>query len=266
MMKANPKYLASLKALNPVDKARLLFGNWNARPQGANYFERSWVKEISGKDVPINTVKCRAYDLASTERTQVNKFPDPTACIRVEKDTLGNIYIKGDYHDSFYDDVLEVYGQFCKRSGDRDIHIIKQAEWDGVEVPIILPVDPGAAGRTAYESMAKSFAEAGFLTHPDPTPNNKSKLTRFQPFATAAENGYVYFVTDSFDKKTLDFIYKQLESFDGERSTSTKKDEFPDNIATGFNYLMKAKNLNYNYSLAVDSKTKYASHKRRVKR
>lgn len=89
--------------------------------------------------------------------------------------------------------------------------------------------------------MAKTFSQEGFITKSDPTPSNKSKLTRFQPFATATENGYVYVVVDTFDKKTLEHIYKQLESFNGERSTNTRKDEFPDLYASGFNYLMKAR-------------------------
>lgn len=241
MDEINPSYRAWLEGLNPTDKARLLHGCWYARPQGSNYWSRQWVKEITSNQVPPNTVKCRAYDLAATERSQVNKFPDPTACARMEKDRLNNIYIMGNYIDTFYDDVLEVYGQFCKRSGDRDNQILKQAEWDGDDVTIVLPVDPGSAGKTAYESMAKSFSQEGFLVKPDPTPNNKSKLTRFQPFATGTENGYVYFVVDTFDKKTLEHIYKQLESFNGERSTNTKKDEFPDLLASGWNYLMKAR-------------------------
>lgn len=241
MMKANPKYLASLKALNPVDRARLLDGNWDARPVGANYWQRDWITEITSDKVPSNTIACRAYDLAATERSQVNKSPDPTACARLEKDKFNNIYIKGDYIDEFYDDVLEVHGQFCKRSGDRDNHMLKQAEWDGTEVPIICPVDPGASGKSTFESMAKNFAQEGFMVKPDPTPTNKSKLIRFQPFATASENGYVYVVVDTFDKKTLEHIYKQLEAFNGERSTSTRHDEFPDLLATGFNYLMKSR-------------------------
>ena len=34
---------------------------------------------------------------------------------------------------------------------------------------------------------------------------------------------------------------RRFEAFDGERSTTHRKDEFPDVCATGFNYLMKAK-------------------------
>lgn len=262
MDEVNPTYRAWLEGLNPTDKARLLHGCWYARSQGANYWERGWVKEITLKDVPENTVAVRAYDLASTERSQVNKFPDPTACCRLEKDRACNIYLKGDYVDSFYDDVLEVYGQFCKRSGDRDNHILKQAEWDGENVTIVLPVDPGSAGRTAYEAMAKNFGQEGFIVKPDPTPTNKSKLTRFQPFATATENGYVYVVKDTFDKKTLEHIYKQLESFNGERSTNTRKDEFPDLLASGFNYLMKAKVIKPFTLPNISSQTPLANYKR----
>ncbi|MCP4987670.1 MAG: hypothetical protein GY928_16905 [Colwellia sp.] len=215
--------------------------NWDARPKGANYWEREWVKEILEKDAPQGMIACRSYDLASTERSQVNKFPDPTACMKLYKDKKGYIYLAGDYHKDFYDDVHEIHGQFCKRSGDRDNHIVYQAEVDGEDCTIVLPVDPGAAGRTAYESMALNFAQEGYKVKPDPTPTNKSKLTRFTPFATACENKLVYVLVDTFERKTLDFIYKQLEAFDGERSSTHRKDEFPDLCATGFNWLMKAK-------------------------
>ena len=241
MMKANPKYLASLKALNPVDRARLLDGNWDARPKGASYWEREWMKPIKWKDVPDNTVSCRAYDLAATERSQSNKSPDPSAALRMDKCKNGYYYLIGDHHKDFYDDVYEVYGQFCKRSGDRDNHIVKQAVHDGEDVTIVLPVDPGAAGKTAYEGMAANFSQEGFRVKADPSPNNKSKLSRFQNFATNCENGLVYIVEDTFDTKTLNFIYKQLEAFNGERSTSTRHDEFPDVCATATNFLMKAK-------------------------
>ena len=121
----------------------LKISNWDARPKGANYFEREWVKPISLKDLPKDTVACRAYDLAATERSQANKFPDPTGCLRMEKCRNNYIYLRGSYHEDFYDDLYEIYGQFCKRSGDRDSHIIKQARMDGEDVTIVLPVDPG---------------------------------------------------------------------------------------------------------------------------
>lgn len=193
--------------------------------------------------MPSNAMACRAYDLAATERSQANKDPDPTACAKMYKDREGYYYIAGEYHGKFYDSMYDVYGQFCKRSGDRDNHILMQAGLDGADCPIVLPVDPGAAGKTAYESMAKTFTQHGYMVKKDPMPQNKTKLTRFQPFATACENGLVFILEDTFDKKTLDFICKQLEAFDGERSTKAKHDEFPDLLATAFNYLSKGKDI-----------------------
>lgn len=241
MDEVNPTYRAWLEGLNPVDKARLLRGNWEARPQGANYWQREWMKPISLKDVPDNLVSVRAWDLASTERSQANKWPDPSACIKMSKDRQGYFYMQGDYHKDVYDDVLEVYGQFCKRSGDRDNHIIKQAVHDGEDCTIVLPVDPGSAGKGLYEQQTANFSTEGFKVRPDPAPNNKSKLTRFQTFATNCENGLVCIVEDTFDKKTLEFIYKQLEAFNGERSTSHRKDEFPDVCSSATHALAKVK-------------------------
>ena len=104
--------------------------NWDARPKGANYWERDWLHKITTKEAPSNIDWCRAYDLASTERSQANKHPDPTACCMVGKADK-YYYMAGRYHEDFYDDLYEVYGQFCKRSGDRDNHILKQAYQDG---------------------------------------------------------------------------------------------------------------------------------------
>lgn len=244
MMEVNPSYLAFLEGLNEVDKAQLLYGNWNARLKGANYWERAWVKPIQSHEMPLDVTCCRAYDLAATERSQANKYPDPTACGKLYRDRQGYYYMAGEYHQDFYDDVYGVYGQFCKRAGDRDNHILKQAYVDGEDCPIILPVDVGAAGKSNYASMAANFTQYGFIVKQDPMPINKSKLTRFLPFATACENGLVYILVDTFDKKTLEFIYKQLEAFDGERSTSERKDEFPDLFGSAFNFLSRTKTLN----------------------
>lgn len=264
MIEMNPSYLAFLEGLNEIDKAQLLHGNWDATPKGANYWLREWLIPITLKDLPRDTVACRSYDLAATERSQANKFPDPTAGIRMEKDKHNRVYVRGSYHEDFYDDHYEIYGQFCKRSGDRDNHIIKQAYHDGDHVTIVLPLDPAAAGKTAYESMALKFMGEGFKVKPDPVPNNKSKLVKFQPFASACENKLVYIVEDTFDKKTLEFIYKQLESFDGERSSNNKKDEFADILAQGFNFLMKAR-VHKPFTLpSVSAPTLLANHRRHM--
>lgn len=237
----NPSYVAFLEGLNPVDKAQLLHGCWYARPKGANYFERDWLKN---KDrIPFQASACRAYDLAATERSQVNKTPDATASIKMYKDREGYFYIVGDYHKDFKDEVLDVEGRMLKRVGDRDNVMLLQAKHDGDDVPIVLPVDPAAAGKQVYNEMAKKFGSHGYRVKKDPVAGNKAKLTRFLPFADAAENGLVFIVKPTFDSTTYDFIMKELESFNGERSTTNRKDDFVDCIATAYNYLCTERSL-----------------------
>ena len=268
MDEINPTYRAWLEGLNPTDKAQLLYGNWDARPKGASFWEREWVECNVVERVPYGSIKIRPYDLAATERSQAVKFPDPTACIGMAKSKLGDYFIYGDYEKNTYDDHFEVYGQYCKRSGARDTQIIKQAEYDGEETTIVLPQDPAASGKAVFEAMSKMIMEAGFKVKKDPMPITKSKLTKFEPFASACELGHVYIVKSSFDKKTLEFIYKQLEQFNGERSTATRKDEFPDLLASGFNFLRKAK-VRGKFTMSSQgssqpTSTKLSQHKKRI--
>ena len=72
-------------------------------------------------------------------------------------------------------------------------------------------------------------------------PNNKSKLKKFEPFSSACENGQVFIVESTFEKDALLQLYKELEEFDGERSSSSKKDDLADAAASIYNYIVKAK-------------------------
>lgn len=258
MMEINPSYLAFLEGLNDVDKAQLLYGCWDARPKGANYFEREWLTVVDKiPDAPA----VRAYDFGASERSQVNKNPDPTVSILLYKDKEGYYTIAGNYHQSFYDDVLDIQGHICKRVGERDTIMLQQAHYDGADVPICCPQDPAAAGKAVWESQAKFFSENGFMFKKDPCPINKNKLTKFLPFATAAENGLVRIAKSSFSPKTYEFILKQLESFDGERSTTTKADDFADSLGTAFNYISRQRIIKAFTVPQIDSPTRLSQFK-----
>jgi len=128
MLISNPEYLANLEGLNAVDKARLLHGNWDARPEGANYFKREFLKEVDS--IPLGSTKVRAYDKAGTERSTANKTPDFTAGMGVARDSEGFYYLFGDYHEDFFDNgewSTGTDGRFCKKAGERDTIIHKQA-------------------------------------------------------------------------------------------------------------------------------------------
>lgn len=240
----NPEYVAFLEGLNEVDKAQLLHGCWDARAKGSNYFQRDWVLGKNGKHntLPASASHpARGYDLAAQERSQVNKYPDFTTGVKVYKYD-GIYYIVGDYYNGFYDEETNCHGRLCCRVGERNLKIAQQAERDGKDCTLVFPVDPGAAGKQVYTDMASKFGGLGYRVKKDVIPTNKDKLTKFIPFADAAENGLVKIVEDSFDPVTLEIYLKELESFDNTRSSTTRKDDFVDATATAFNYLSQGMN------------------------
>ena len=240
-MQQNPGYVSFLEGLPDVEKARLLYGNWFARPEGANYFKRENLQKA--ESIPFNAVCCRAWDKSSAVPTDVEKFPDYTACIKMYKTNDGDFYITGESHHDNHDDYeTEVYLKFRAKPGKRDNIIRKQAEYDGHECIIVLPQDPGAAGQTEFIESAKKLSIDGFIVKKDPVAPTKSKLQKFMPIASAIENGFVHIVEGSFpNKKTLEAFYKELEAFDGERSTRKRKDDWVDTVSSAYNYLSQSR-------------------------
>jgi phage terminase large subunit-like protein len=251
LIQNNPKYLAELNALPRVERARLLEGNWYAVPESEGYCKREWFLKASA--LPNQVKMARAWDKAATEPSEVNRYPDFTASVGMAKDRDGFYYLFGNYCPENKDKVdPEIKGRFRRRAGERDKIILKQAQYDGEETTVVLPEDAGAAGKMEFTESSKSLIEAGFLVKRDPTPTNRSKLTRFLPFAAACENGLVYIVENTFEKKVLDYLYKELEAFSGEPSTSARKDDVCDCTASAFNFLAKQKVLP-SFSLNVNN-------------
>ena len=239
MMETNPDYLAFLEGLDPVNKAQLLHGNWNVKAQGNNYFKRENLVKVT--ELPAKLTLARGWDLASQEVTAQNKTYDFSCGIKLGKCPQGYYYLLGDYIKENYDELLDEYGRFRKRVGERDRIITQQAYHDGPDCVVVLPVDPGAAGKTAFECMAKRFIDDGVRVQKDPTPTNKNKLTRFAPFADAVEAGLVRVYTPSFDTKSFNSLCEELEKFDGARSSAGRRDDRVDAVATAFNYLSQAR-------------------------
>lgn len=239
LIKANPSYLSKLKGQSEVNRRRLLDGNWYARPEGANYFKREWLIEIEEDEIPKNCIEARAWDKAGTEPNDNNRHPDYTAgSPKFHKDRSNLYYLTWDFIMSLQDEGTDVTGRFRKIHGPRDRLMLEQAEQDGRDCRVILPKDPAQAGKIEYFYSAEKFIANKFLVFEDPTPTNKSKLVRAQPFFNACENGFVHIVKSSFpNEKTYNLFMSELEAFDGEPSTTQKKDDWVDATASAFNYL-----------------------------
>jgi len=245
LIELNPRYVSELQNLPDHERDRQLWGNWYARPTGANYFQRNWLIEVD--TFPSEAKCCRAWDKAATQPNENNRWPDYTAASPKFYMKDGYYYIVWDTEASIVDpqdNDKDVRGRFRLRSGDRDLKILRQSHHDGLECHVVFPVDVGAAGKIEFEHSAKQLTREGFVVKKDPMPTNKSKIVRFQPFASACQNGLVRIVRSSFpNDATYEAYMKEMEAFDGEPSTVSRKDDWPDATASAFNYISRMKQI-----------------------
>lgn len=210
LMELEPEYRDSLDSMPEVKRRQLLEGCWFVNNNHAMYFKREWLHKASS--IPPDARCVRAWDKASEEVNPNLRHPDYTASVKMYKDKRGNYFIASG-------------NRFRLQSGPRDMKILQTAEGDGRDCHLVFPIDPGAAGKDSFRQTTKTFLEEGFVVKRDPYPATKSKVQKFEPFATAANNGQVYIVEEGWDPDDLKAYYDELESFNGERSTATRKDD-----------------------------------------
>jgi predicted phage terminase large subunit-like protein len=258
LIRANPKYLSALKSQTKINRARLLDGAWRVRAEGSSLFDRKWLHKVDA--IPRGCKECRAWDKASQEPSDVNRYPDYTAgSPKIAKDNDGNYYLYWGFVDEATDKNSGIIGKFRKRPGERDNLILKQSQQDGSDCTVVFAIDPGQSGKVEFRESSKKLIEKGFTVRSDPMPNTKSKTKRFEPFSSACQNGLVSIVESSFpNKATLDAFYKEMESFCEERSTAHRKDDWPDATASGFNWLAQERVIKIVPRNQTHSKT-YAS-------
>lgn len=203
LIKANPGYLANLQGLKRVKKERDLYGNWDIREEASGFFKAEWLGEpVNPYDLDIVS-RCRAWDIAGSLPSEALPNPDWTAGVLIGK-TKSGLYI------------IEDVVRFRARFGEVMQKIIETAKSDPDGTQIILPQEPGQAGKAAGQMMIKELVEEGFYARM--RPSNKSKVIRFQPFAAASEAGLVRYVHGVWN----DIYFSELEAFDGGRD---KKDD-----------------------------------------
>jgi predicted phage terminase large subunit-like protein len=198
LLEADPAYISRLKAKPRVEMERLLLGSWYAREEKSGYFKREWLTPVNLYDQDIVSY-CRAWDIAGTLPTDAFPNPDWTAGVLIAKTRHGRYIIV---------DAV----RFRARYGEVVKQIINTARGDPEETRIILPQEPGQAGKAAGMAMISTLLGEGFPSRM--RPSNKSKVIRFQPFASAAEAGLVDYVEGSW----TDDYFTELELFDGSRN------------------------------------------------
>jgi len=224
LLESNPTYAEDLSANDPANAAMLLSGNWKYQPAANGFFERSTIQVADS--VPLGSTYFRAWDKAASKPAKeggdsTQKDPDYTCSIMFAKDKDGFLYVLGNYRTD--QDGKQVC-RFREKPGPRDKFIEKQAYFDGSDVYIVLPRDPGQGGLKEFQDSAKQLQSLGFIVKEDKSVPNQSKSKRFEPFASACYTGGVFWVKNSFDPSVWDYMLLELENFDGKKNNGYHDD------------------------------------------
>lgn len=252
----NPKYVAELVALPPYKRDTQLYGNWLAKATKNKMFKRSYLRGLGehpeyGREevtLPHRRSTCRAWDLAYSEPSQTYKHPDFTASVKIHKCAKGYYYLDGGWHPEVYDNPKEgkesvCLGRFRKNVGTRDEFMLKQAKYDEKKCLVVLP-KASAAGKAEFEQLKVMFVNEGFKVAGASTGNTSgAKALRFSPFCSAAEQGLVFILKDTFKSEhTLELYLSELENFEEGFKSGTKfKDDWVDATADAFTALQNKK-------------------------
>lgn len=214
LLESDPNYVSNLLNLPRIEKERLYFGSWFAREETSGYFKRSWLDGRMIDNVDHSQVKrwVRCFDIAYSVPSESNPHPDYTASVLMAK--MQN------------DDFVIVHAERVRmRAGEVEDHVIdvilKDKEYYKGNYQAYLPQDP-SAGQMARVYWAKLGLSRGVALRFHRVTSQNGKIGSFQPFSASAENGLVKAVKDP---EWNDFYFSELESFDGKRSTNTKKDD-----------------------------------------
>jgi predicted phage terminase large subunit-like protein len=174
-------------------------------------WKREWTTLVSHPN-GRTTKRIRSWDLAFTRPSEQNTNPDWTRGVLISKDKTG-VYTVEDMV-GIRDRVHEV-----------EKLIFETAIRDGQDVTISIPQDPNAAAGAYARDLQRKLADMGFtvkLVRPV-----KSKLTRFAPFASVTQAGFVNVVEGDWNKG----FFEELENFDGD---GKKKDDQVDVCSDAF--------------------------------
>lgn len=194
LLKANPGYLANLKAQSIVERERLMYGNWKIKAAKGLFFPRASIPELLDS-IPNDVVKwVRAWDLAATD-TDEGGDPAYTASVLLGKRKDGS-YVLADATNN-------------RLKAEKVRNLVKQcAVTDKAKykrVRIRMSIDPGQAGKEQAQSYVKMLA--GFTVNP--VRESGDKVTRAEPFAAQWQAGNVSVVAGPWTETLLG----QYESF-----------------------------------------------------
>lgn len=226
LLEKDPNYIANLQALHPVEKARLLYGNWKVRFEAGAIFDRHWFTVID--EIPDNErrgIKVRFWDMAATAKDTASKQNELnkafyTANMRMQK--IG---------DNYY--ITDVKWQRIK-GGEIEQWLIDVAREDGEEVRIRWELEGGSAAKIVAESFREKLLDDNGDYDVRAIKPQGDKVTRALKVASCASRGEIFVLNREWTNKFLNSV----QDFDGSRKPLTN--DIVDCLSGCFNELEKA--------------------------
>ena len=231
LIESDPNYVSNLLNLPRVEKERLYYGNWYARQESSSYYQRAWTPVIRFHDfLKTDEIikRVRVWDLASSLPSEAYPDPDYAAGVLYGRTRAGSYVVEHLVHGRW-------------RAGELEQMLVEQTKKDremyGMGVNGYLPIEPASAGIIQKRHFATVFAQAGVPIKFFKVGTNKSKLDRFLPFSSVAENGLVYVIEGDWNEQ----YFYELEAFTGMRSKV--HDDIVDSQSDAHNILAVSKEL-----------------------
>lgn len=191
-------YREALDELDPIERERLLNGNWEIKQQG-DLFNRHWFQIVPVNSVPDAAQRVRFWDLAATDpKKKKNKSrsgqrePDYTVGFKLAK-YQGMYWVEDIYRD-----------QISPKEAERVIH--NTAVSDGFNCAIRMEQEPGSSGAVTIDKYQREVLTGyNFLG----VTSTGSKVERARSASAASEGGLVlvsdhcHHILDFFDEADL---------------------------------------------------------------
>ena len=185
LLNADPAYIGKLKNLHPIERDRLLYGNWNVKEEAGAIVDRNSIQIEPGSPPKMLRV-CRFWDLAATEEDFKGSNPCYTASVKIGFD--GDRYWILDATRNRFN------------PGKTNKLILAKAQADGYQCMVRWEMEGGSGGpRDSYyiKDMLQGFNAKGVKPR-------KEKVVRFRPFATAVFANKVVAIASSWTDALLD--------------------------------------------------------------
>jgi predicted phage terminase large subunit-like protein len=198
LLDANPQYISRLENLHPIERERLLKGNWLACYEAGTIFDRAWFDIIEQDELPDleQSVIIRFWDFAATGKEQATKRSSYTAGCKMAK-ISDDLYI-----------ILDLITTQIK-GGEIENLVQHTADLDGTQVFVRAEKEGGSSGKILEEQFEDNLREKG-IDYEAVSPQG-SKLQRALPLATASHKRKIKLLRASWNDDFLNAVTK----FDG---------------------------------------------------